>query len=110
MKCLFHIVSEWKDMLELENSYQRGEDLFQEEHKRFVELENELEKQGYSVEQVEELNLHYRNKIAEIRLKEKEVSREVQIAKRILDEISNRENKKTKEVEKTERRSKQPIL
>lgn len=110
MKSLFHITSEWKDMLELENSYQRGEDLFQEEHERFVELEHELEKQGYSLEQVEELKLYYHNKIAEIRLKEKEISREVQIAKRILEEISNQENKKTKEVEKTEKRSKQPIL
>lgn len=110
MKSLFNIASEWKDMLEWENSYQKGEDLFQEEHERFVELENELEKQGYSVEQVEELKLYYHNKIAEIRLKEKEVSREVQTAKRIWDEISKRENKKTKEVEKIERRSKQSIL
>ena len=112
MKTLFHIASEWNEILELENSYQRGEELFEEEHERFVELQKELKKQGYSLEQVEELKLHYRNKIAEIRLQEKGVSREVQIAKRILAELLSREQEKNEitQLEKIENRSKQPIL
>lgn len=91
MKPLFDIVTELEKLWELELCYQRGEALFQKEHERYMELLGKLSKEGYSVQQVEELKNHYRNEISRVRDKEKAVSKEERIAKRILADLRNKD-------------------
>lgn len=104
MKPLFDIVSELNELQELENCYLRGELLFEKEHKRYKELCKKLEQEGYSVEQLEEFRLHYRNEIARVRDKEKAVSKEERIAKRIMEELREKDSGKEPIKEKTENR------
>ena len=114
MNPLFDIVAELEELQELELCYQRGEVLFQKEHERYVQLSDKLSKEGYSVEQVEELKLHYKNEIAMVRDKEKAVSKEERIAKRILADLlstdTGKEQSKEKEENKKVEKSRQPIL
>ena len=104
MKPLFDIVSELNELQELENCYLRGELLFEKEHKRYEELCKKLEQEGYSVEQLEEFRLHYRNEIVRVRDKEKAVSKEERIAKRIMEELREKDSGKEPIKEKTENR------
>jgi hypothetical protein len=117
MKPLFDIASELGELSEMESCYQKGESLFEKEHEKYMELRNRLKKEGYSVEQLKDFKLHYKNEIARIREKEKAVSKEERIAKRILAELmepgSGKEPEKRREPEKEENRkvkqSRQPI-
>ena len=114
MKPLFDKVSELSERQVLENCYRNGEELFEKEHKRYEELAQRLSKEGYSVGQVEELKLHYRNEIARVRDKEKAVSKEERIAKRILADLMNTDTGKVQSEEKEQNKkvekSRQPIL
>ena len=114
MKPLFDMVSELLELQELENCYQNGEELFEKEHERYEELSRRLSKEGYSVEQVEELKQHYRNEIARVRDKEKAVSKEERIAKRILADLlstdTGKEQSREKEENKKVEKSRQPSL
>lgn len=87
MKTLFDTAAELTGLREMEHCYQRGEGLFEKEHKRYVELTKRLNKEGYSVEQLEDFKLHYKNEIARIREQEKAVAKEKRIAERILSEL-----------------------
>lgn len=114
MKPLFDIVAELEELRELELCYQKGEVLFQKEHERYTQLSDKLSKEGYTVEQVEALKLHYKNEIAMVRDKEKAVSKEERIAKRILADLLSTDTGKEQSREKEENRkvekSRQPIL
>lgn len=114
MKPLFDMVSELSELQELEICYQNGEELFEKEHKRYEELAQKLSKEGYSIEQVEALKLHYKNEIAMVRDKEKAVSKEERIAKRILADLMNTDTGKVQSEEKEQNKkvekSRQPIL
>lgn len=82
------------------------------------QLEENLKKEGYSLEQIAEFKLHYRNEIARVREQEKATLKEERIAKRIMEEIrkadtgkeiqmeKQKEEEKSKELEKRS----QPIL
>lgn len=87
MKPLFDAAAEMAGLQECENCYRRGETLFEKEHERWQELNDKLEREGYSPERLESLKQHYRSEIALIREKEKAVAKEERIAKRILKEI-----------------------
>ncbi len=104
MKPLFDVVSELNELNDLENCYQKGEELFESEHRRFVELSGKLEKEGYSVEQIEDFKQHFRNEIARVREQEKAVSKEERIARRILEELRSSEATKEQSKEKTEKK------
>ncbi len=87
MKPLFDIAEQMEEFKECENCFQRGEILFEKEHKQYAELSARLEKEGYTSEQLAEYKAYYRSEIAQIREKEKAVIREEKIAVRILAEI-----------------------
>ena len=112
MKPLFDIVAEQKELEEIESCYKRGELLFEEEHKRYGELSQKLKKEGYSVEQIEALQLHYRNEIARIREQEQAVRKEERIAKRLLEELRSAETGKqeVREENRKAERVKQPVF
>ena len=112
MKPLVDIVAEQKELEELESCYGRGELLFEKEHKRYEMLSKKLEKEGYSVEQIETLKLHYRNEIARIRQQEQAVRKGERIAKRLLEELQSAETAKqeVREENRKEERVKQPVL
>lgn len=104
MKPLFDIAAELMELQEMENCYRNGEKLFEKEHKRYAELLQKLEKEGYTVEQTEQLKEHYKNEIAKVRDKEKAVAKEERIAGRILRDLLSADTGKEQTREKEENR------
>lgn len=96
-KPIFDMAEELADLQEMDNCYRKGEELFEDEHMRFMELNGRFQKEGYSVEQAESLKQHYRNEIARVRDKEKAVSKEERIARRILEELERADTEKKPE-------------
>ncbi len=105
-KCnsLFQTLDEMQELKECENSYQSGDNFFEEEHQQWSNLFNKLLKEGYKVDEVEVLKEHYRNEIALVRDKEKAAFKELNLAKSIMNEIlhDSEERKKEEEIKKTQ--------
>jgi predicted RNase H-like HicB family nuclease len=106
---LFDLAKEREEVQEGEACFQRGETFFTEEHERFVQIEEKLKKEGYTLEQLSELKEHYRNEIARIRGQEAAVLKEERTAKRILSQLQEkgREKEKKKQREGEKEREKQ---
>ncbi len=107
MKPLFDIADQLEGLKECENSFQRGENLFEKEHEEYVKLSARLAREGYTAGQLAEFKEHYRSEIARIREKEKEVAKEERIAARILAEIKEGERAGKPEPEKKQEKEKE---
>ena len=88
-KCnsLFQTLDEMQELKECENSYQAGDNFFEEEHGKWRKLLSQLEKEGYSQEEVEALREYYRSQIAMVGDKGRAVFKELNLAKSIVKEI-----------------------
>lgn len=117
VKPLFDLALEKGELQILENSYQRGELLFQKEHERYELISEKLAKDGYSSEQIAELKEYYQNRIAWIREQEKSVLKTDRIARRILAELKQgsknikreKEAEKVQEINKRRENSRRPL-
>ena len=94
---LFEILGEINELKECENSFESGDKFFEDEHKQWITLVENLKKQGYSIEEVEKLKEHYRNEISRVRDLEKIVFKELNLAKSILSEITKETEGRTQE-------------
>lgn len=95
---LFAVMEELLDLKEFENCFKRGEELFSKEHERWGELTDKLKREGYTMESLQMIKAHYRNEIAAVSIKEKEITKAERIAGRLLTELSKRNvNKKMTE-------------
>ena len=106
MKPLFGMVRELNELREGENCYRRGEILFEEEHHRWQELTDRLQKEGYSMEQAAFLQEHYRSRLAEIRKREREAAKEERIAARIQKEVYSSGTGEKRELKQEEKQHK----
>ena len=107
MKPLFDIAGQLEELKECENCFQRGENLFEQEHLRYLELSARLAKEGYTAGQLAKFKEHYRSEIARIREKEKAVVKEERIAARILAEITAGERAGKPEPEKKQEKQRE---
>lgn len=99
---LFRLQDAMKQYESCEESYQKGDVFFREEHEAFENLSKQLKEQGYSYEEVEGLREHFQSEYIRIRILEKEVAKKLQIAKSILKELDAEEEQiKEKETEKS---------
>ena len=85
---LFEMLGEINELKECENCFESGDKFFEDEHKQWITLVENLKKQGYSIEEVEKLKEHYRYEISRVRDLEKIVFKELNLAKSILYEIT----------------------
>jgi len=100
IKPLFGAAAEIKGLQVCENCFQRGDMVFKEEHKRYMELLEQIGKEGYTAGQLENLQEDFKRKISIIQQKEKETAREGRIACRIIEELKLRGQEMEKKVEK----------
>lgn len=100
LKPLFDLAREMEELQECENCYAKGEMFFSNEHERWLQIVERLKKEGYTKEQLSDLKEHYRSEIARIRGQEAALKREERTAKRILEELLNKDTGKEREVEK----------
>lgn len=97
-KPLFDIMEEMEGLEDCERCFNRGETLFEEEHKRWEALNNRLQKEGYSIERLRSLKEHYRNELALTGAKEKAAAKEERTARLLVKELINTDS--GKEIEK----------
>lgn len=84
---LFAAADEMETLKPAEQSYRLGDTFFEDEHRKWVALEQELQAQGYSLEEVQALRKHYKNEYSQVCAKEKVVFRELNMGKAILNSI-----------------------
>ena len=68
-------------------TYRLGDTFFEDEHRKWVALEQELQAQGYSLEEVQALRRHYKEEYSEVCAKEKVAFRELNTGKAILNSM-----------------------
>lgn len=94
---LFQIAEDMTALKECENTYQSGDNFFEEEHKRWIDLEQQLKSLGYTYEETVELKNYYRKLCSEINQKEKAVVKELNIGKSIWKDTVKDEDAKVLE-------------
>ncbi|BCJ96344.1 endonuclease [Anaerocolumna cellulosilytica] len=99
MKSLFDLTDEMKALLPAEKAYQQGDKFFWEEHETFQTLTGQLEKQGYSYEEVEKLREYYRGKVAEVKEKETVIRKELRVGQGIWKELWEKEDSRVPQKE-----------
>ena len=82
-----------EELRECEECFRNGDDFFIEEHEQYVSLTEEIARQGYTLEEVEKLRTHMREKIKEVSIKDKEIFKAFRLADSIVKEISKEEQK-----------------
>lgn len=88
---LFAAVHMIDELSESENCYKRGDNFFKEEHEQYVQLIDEISRQGYTIEEVRNLKEYYGSQYAELRSRLKKVRKEQKIA----EELIREENEKS---------------
>ena len=78
---------EMENLKPAEQSYRLGDIFFEDEHRKWVALEQELQAQGYSLEEVQALRRHYKEEYSEVCAREKVVCRELNTGKAILNSM-----------------------
>jgi len=95
----FGIVMEMEDLQICENCFQRGEAVFLEEHKHYQELARQLQKEGYTMTQLRQMEEDMKKTISLVQQKEKEALKEKRIAVRVMEEWNNREQERKRQEE-----------
>lgn len=114
-KELFDIVDQMNVLKPAEKSYQAGDKFFEEEHEKWISLEEDLKERGYSIGEVEMLRSHYKEQTAEYARKAKMVTKELRLGEGILGELNSGESsyafeleeELTKGMDKTQNREKE---
>lgn len=96
---LFSILDELEVLKPVEDSYQKGDQFFVEEHNQWNSFLVQLHREGYSLEEVEELRRYYKEQIASASAKEKAVFRELNLGKSIWKDLVSENTEKTKQEE-----------
>lgn len=90
---LFEVLDERENLKDAEASYQNGETFFQEEHERWEQLGQRLQKEGYTPEEAAAIRKKYDSDYADSCVKEKAVFKELNLGKSIWkDLVDNRED------------------
>lgn len=96
---LFSILDELEVLKPAEESFQKGDDFFIEEHNQWTILSEQLLSEGYTLEEVEKLRSFYMEQIASAIAKEKAVFRELNLGKSIWKDMISENTEKTKQEE-----------
>ena len=109
---LFETADIMRELMDAEEAYKNGDTFFEAEHNRWITLEAELKKKGYSFEEVVKLKEHFRGQIAEVNEKTAAVKRELAIGTSIWRDIAKEgEDRKVIQEEKANIRDRelQPV-
>ncbi len=101
-KCesLFEIVSQMDELKDCEEAYANGDTFFETEHEAWTGYADSLKAQGYSYEEVKQLQEHYHSEIARLRTAEKEVAGKIRTAKMIEKDLAEQKREKVEIKEK----------
>lgn len=99
---LFKKLERLDELNAAEITFQNGDSFFADEHKEYESIVNEIGEKGYSVDNVIELRKAYKEKTVAFREEAKEISREIRIAKSLIQEEEQKRdsNKKRDSVDR----------
>lgn len=114
-KELYDIAEHMTELIECEHSFQKGDTFFEDEHKRYQELESMLLKKGYTFEEVIQLKEHYHKEMVRCKELENMVIKEIRVADSIRNDYVADDSKiKDEEIEQTKRKEtvyeRQPVI
>lgn len=93
-KELFEKLERMEELKECEECFQSGDDFFKEEHAEYEALENEIEEQGYTIKEIENLREHFKIKIGDVNKAEKEAKRKFRLSDSIVKDFAKDEEEK----------------
>lgn len=93
-KELFGLVQDLEELEAAENSYQAGDDFFNDEHMKWGQLLQELKNQNYSREEILLLKENFRSRLAAIRDEEKSIRKKQQVVQILLKETAGEKERK----------------
>ena len=88
-KELFDVAAQMDGLADAENSYQKGDLFFEDEHIQWMELESKLLEEGYTYDEVKKLREYYREQIAYVNGKESATIKELKLGKSIWKDMVN---------------------
>ena len=92
-----------KGLVPAEKSWQAGDNFFEKEHLRYQALEGQLQSEGYSLEETENLHKKYKDKGSGIYERQREIGKRLKMAGEMIDEFTESlERAKDRQAEKTE--------
>lgn len=113
-KELYDIAEQMTELIECEHSYKNGDTFFEDEHKRYQELESLLLEKGYTYEEVMKLKEHYHKETVRCKELETAVSKEIRVADSIRNDYAADDSKtRDEEIKQTKQKEaeheKQPV-
>lgn len=113
-KTLFDTANEMKELECAEIAYQHGDNYFDAEHSKWIELESRLKAEGYTFTEVVKLQEHYRKQIADVNAKIAAIKKEWSLGDSVLREyeeatVRQEERKREQEENKIKDKEKQPV-
>lgn len=113
-KTLFDTTNEMKELECAEIAYQNGDNYFDAEHSKWIELESRLKAEGYTFTEVVKLQEHYRKQIADVNAKIAAIKKEWSLGDSVPREyeeaaVRQEERQREQEENKIKDKEKQPV-
>ena len=103
MEPLFAVADKMEELAPAEKSWQAGDDFFEKEHLRYQALEGQLQSEGYSLEETENLRKKYKDKGSGIYERQREIGKRLKMSEEMIAEFTESlEWAKDRQAEKTE--------
>lgn len=105
MEPLFSVADKMMELAPAEQSYQAGDEFFEKEHLRYQALEEQLQGEGYSLEETENLRKKYKDKSSGIYGRQREIKKRLKMAGEMIAEFTESlERAKDRQEDKSEQK------
>lgn len=102
MEPLFSVADKMMELAPAEKSWQAGDEFFEKEHLRYRAMEEQLQDEGYSLEETENLRKKYKDKGSGIYGRQREIKKRLKMAGEMIAEFTESlERAKDRQEEKT---------
>lgn len=103
MEPLFSVADKMMELAPAEKSWQAGDGFFEKEHLRYRALQEQLQSEGYSLEETENLRKKYKDKGNGIYERQREIRKRLKMAGEMIGEFTESlERARDRQAEKTE--------
>ena len=103
MEPLFSLADKMMELVPAEKSYRAGDEFFEKEHLQYRALEEQLQSEGYSLEETENLRKKYKDKGNGIYERQREIRKRLKMAGEMIGEFTESlERARDRQEEKTE--------
>ena len=95
------IKDEMEKLYPFHREFLRGDDFFEDEHKKYLELEEELKKKNMKPEQIENIIVSLEKRYLEVVSKEGKIKKDERLGKKVMSQLDQEESRRSSGKEKT---------